>query len=688
MAGRQVHDPHRPRVQREHRAQAGLVAAGRAPATTEPVGDEPVGREAGADRVPRAGGRRRAARRCRETWRATRAGVELDDAAVQARQRRRAKRASWPAALSASSGAARCVHRPPRRHARLGLDRLDERAQPVRAARRRARGPSRPRRARRAAGAPVRGRPGRGGQRPLRDPPGAHASPRCAPRRRPRRAPAGTGYRTRIGSATPASRSSSASSRVATESPSAPAASSAQRDRDGAVPVGVGLDDGLDADARARRAAGARRGCRAARRGRAPARRCAAAAAGPRAARRASIGLARRTRGSPRRGSPAQRSAPADVASAPDPGPAAAAAVVPAPRLVRPRPEPEPPPAPLALGELRQALAAHRQRVGQVAREQAGVADPLADEPRPRGRGGRRPAARRRTGRGPARAARRSSRRARRPCRRVAIAGFSNGAIATDAVGRGDDRPGALEHDDLAPLHGGGRRRRRPARRRRRSRSPSSAGTWPLPARSRANSPACGVRTHGRVTRSHQPSADGERAQRLRVEHDGPPATASSGTVSSSRSSSAIASDGRRPGPDDERVVLVVEDLGERGLGVDLLDVVLGQRHRRRLDDLGGEQRLERLGHGERHEAGAGAPRGATHEQRRRRRSRASRRARAASRTSPCGRASRAPARAARRCRRRAATAPSGTFADASPASPAGAASRRPKPTGRLSVMP
>ena len=93
------------------------------------------------------------------------------------------------------------------------------------------------------------------------------------------------------------------------------------------------------------------------------------------------------------------------------------------------------------------------------------------------------------------------------------------------------------------------------------------------------------------------------------------PGDPSSGTVSSSRSRSAIASDGRRPGPDDERVVLVVEDLGERGLGIDLLDVVLGQRHRRRLDDLGGEQRLERLGHGERHEAGPGTPRGAAHEQ-------------------------------------------------------------------------
>ena len=75
----------------------------------------------------------------------------------------------------------------------------------------------------------------------------------------------------------------------------------------------------------------------------------------------------------------------------------------------------------------------------------------------------------------------------------------------------------------------------------------------------------------------------------------------------------------RRPqtGPDDEGVVVVVEDLRQRGLGIHLLDVVLGQGHRRGLDDLGGEQRLERLGHGEGHEPGAGATRGTTDEQRR-----------------------------------------------------------------------
>jgi hypothetical protein len=54
--------------------------------------------------------------------------------------------------------------------------------------------------------------------------------------------------------------------------------------------------------------------------------------------------------------------------------------------------------------------------------------------------------------------------------------------------------------------------------------------------------------------------------------------------------------------------VVVVEDPGEGRLRVDLLDVVLGQGHRRRLDDLRCEQRLERLGHGEGHEAAPARP--------------------------------------------------------------------------------
>ena len=64
----------------------------------------------------------------------------------------------------------------------------------------------------------------------------------------------------------------------------------------------------------------------------------------------------------------------------------------------------------------------------------------------------------------------------------------------------------------------------------------------------------------------------------------------------SSRTSSAVARPGAQARADDDRVVLVVEDPGERRLRVDLLDVVLGERHRRGLDHLGREQRLEGFG--------------------------------------------------------------------------------------------
>ena len=70
-----------------------------------------------------------------------------------------------------------------------------------------------------------------------------------------------------------------------------------------------------------------------------------------------------------------------------------------------------------------------------------------------------------------------------------------------------------------------------------------------------------------------------------------------------------------QPGAHDDRVVIVVEDPGEGRLGIDLLDVVLGQPHRRRLDDLGREQGLERFGHGERDEPGPGPTRCAADEQ-------------------------------------------------------------------------
>ena len=218
--------------------------------------------------------------------------------------------------------------------------------------------------------------------------------------------------------------------------------------------------------------------------------------------------------------------------------------------------------------------------------------------------------------RGPGRAARRSCPARTSPVPPLASAGFSNGAIATVAVRRRDDGPRALEDDDLAPGRGrgiagggdaggvvadevavGGRVAAAPG---------PQAGE--LAGVRRQDAPAGRPPSHQSSIVASERSASASRTIGAAVR----PRRA----ASSSRTSSAVARPGRRPGPDHDRVVLVVEDPGERGLRVDLLDVVLGQRHRRRLDDLRREQRLERLRDRERHEAGAGATGGAADEQR------------------------------------------------------------------------
>jgi hypothetical protein len=71
------------------------------------------------------------------------------------------------------------------------------------------------------------------------------------------------------------------------------------------------------------------------------------------------------------------------------------------------------------------------------------------------------------------------------------------------------------------------------------------------------------------------------------------------------------------PRPHHDRVVLMVEDPGDGRLRIDLLDVVLGQRHRGRLDDLRGEQWLQGFRHREGDEAGPGSAGRAADEQRR-----------------------------------------------------------------------
>ena len=214
-------------------------------------------------------------------------------------------------------------------------------------------------------------------------------------------------------------------------------------------------------------------------------------------------------------------------------------------------------------------------------------------------------------------------------------------------------------------------------------RSPSSSGSWPLPARSRANSPACGVSTQGRVTLVHHSSADASVRSASASRTAGGPAA----LLGRRQDEAQEVGRGQRrpqPGPDHQGVVLVVEDLRQRGLRVHLLDVVLGQGHRRGLDDLGGEQRLERLGHGEGHEAGAGTTRGAADEQRR---AGVVQRARdheqLAERALVAPRA-RAPGRGAPSRRR-----PAGRRRPAAPTqrrTPPGRPRRRPNPTGRRSA--
>ena len=269
-------------------------------------------------------------------------------------------------------------------------------------------------------------------------------------------------------------------------------------DRDHPVAVGVGLDDRLDErrPGPPARAATARFAASASRSISSQAVR--GSGGRPAAASRSSIG-----RRGPSGATARQRQArPRRAASPLGPGSARPASAGPP---VAARPEAEPAAGRPPLGDRGEPLPGERDRLGQVRREQAGVAEPLADrvagqavevdaEP---GRGERRP--------GPGRGASRSSRSGRRPCRRVASAGFSNGATATD--------PSGAAMTVLAPFstttwpHVAAASRAAAARAASSStRSPSSPGSRPLPARSRSNSPACGVRTAGRRSPSHQRS--------------------------------------------------------------------------------------------------------------------------------------------------------------------------------------
>ena len=128
----------------------------------------------------------------------------------------------------------------------------------------------------------------------------------------------------------------------------------------------------------------------------------------------------------------------------------------------------------------------------------------------------------------------------------LASAGFSNGATTTSPPGsamtvRAPLSTTTWRHAAAASLAAATRASSSSPR------SPSAAGSRPLPARSRANSPACGVRTAGRCSPSHQPSIVASDRSASASSTSG--SRSSPGPDSSRRTSSAVASPGRRPGP-------------------------------------------------------------------------------------------------------------------------------------------
>ena len=186
----------------------------------------------------------------------------------------------------------------------------------------------------------------------------------------------------------------------------------------------------------------------------------------------------------------------------------------------------------------------------------------------------------------------------------VARAGFSNGATATEPSGAAMTVLAPFSTTTVAPRRCGvasGRRARRVVADEIAVIALRAAAPRPEPLEL-----ADVRRQHGRPPVAVPPPGHRcERAERLGIEHD-------RRRLLVVRGREELADELRggearsQAGTDDERVVLVVEDPRQSRLRVDLLDVVLGQGHRRGLDDLRGEQRLERLGDGQRDEPRAG----------------------------------------------------------------------------------
>ena len=182
------------------------------------------------------------------------------------------------------------------------------------------------------------------------------------------------------------------------------------------------------------------------------------------------------------------------------------------------------------------------------------------------------------------------------------------------AVRVGDHRTGALEDDDLLPcgrrVPGGG--------------DPSVVvldqvavgGRVDAAARAQPSEFPGVRREHPRSPLARPPAVHRrERAERLRIEHDRRRLVAGRGDELANELGGGESRSQART--HHEGVVLVVEDAREGWFGINLFDVVLGEAHRRGLDHLGREQRLEGLGDRQRDEADAGPARRAAHQQRR-----------------------------------------------------------------------
>jgi len=274
----------------------------------------------------------------------------------------------------------------------------------------------------------------------------------------------------------------------------------------------------------------------------------------------------------------------------------------------------EPLAAGVALGQPRKPLPGARDRVGQVGREKPGIAQAIPD--RIAGHAVEVDAELRCVERRQPLGEKRSDRARQDVARPAACHGrIFEGRHGHGAVRRGDDSAGPLQDHDLVP-----RRRGAP-----RCRGAGGVVVGQIAVRggiiaaagAKASEFTRVRRQDGRPVHCVPPAIHrGQRAKGLSIKHD-------RGRCRLCRYGDELANqlNGRQARSEtrseDHSVVLVIEDPGERRIRLDLLHVVFGKSHRGGLDDLGREERLEGLGHGQRHEAGTGAARRTADQERR-----------------------------------------------------------------------